>query len=144
MAKKILAHYGSGSLKGKTFAVWGLAFKPKTDDVREAPAMVVCSDLIKAGATLRAFDPEAMKTFAQKFGENPNLKYTNTNYEALEGADALIICTEWSEFRRPNFGKIKETLKSPVIFDGRNIYSTSEMAKLGFVYYSIGRPRVGM
>ncbi|MBN8548475.1 MAG: UDP-glucose/GDP-mannose dehydrogenase family protein [Deltaproteobacteria bacterium] len=144
MGKKILAHYGSKDLKGRTFAIWGLAFKPKTDDVREAPALVVCNDLLKAGATLKVFDPEAMKTFREKFGENANMTYVNTNYEALEGADALIICTEWNEFRRPNFTKIKESLKSPVIFDGRNIYSNSEMAKLGFVYYSIGRPRVGM
>lgn len=144
MGKKVLTHYGSKDLKGRTFAIWGLAFKPKTDDVREAPALVVCNDLIKAGATLQVFDPEAVTTFREKFGENPSLRYTATNYDALEGADALIICTEWNEFRRPNFAKIKESLKSPVIFDGRNIYSNSEMAKLGFVYYSIGRPRVGM
>ncbi len=144
MAKKILAHYGAKDLKGRTFAIWGLAFKPKTDDVREAPALVVCGELISAGAKLQAFDPEARKTFSEKFGDNPAITYTDTNYDALKGADALIVCTEWNEFRRPNFAKVKESLKSPVVFDGRNIYSSTEMSKHGFIYYSIGRPRVGM
>lgn len=144
MSKKILGHFGSKDLKGRTFAVWGLAFKPKTDDVREAPALVVCNELIAAGAKIKAFDPEAMGTFKEKFGPHEQLAYVENNYDALEDADALIICTEWNEFRRPNFVKIKESLRSPVIFDGRNIYSNAEMAKLGFVYYSIGRPRVGM
>lgn len=144
MSKKVLGHFGSKDLKGRVFAVWGLSFKPRTDDVREAPALVVCNELISAGARIQAFDPEAKKTFREKFGENPSITYSETNYDAVTGADALIICTEWNEFRRPNFAKIKSSLKSPVIFDGRNIYSNSEMTKHGFVYYSIGRPRVGM
>ncbi|MBX7144447.1 MAG: UDP-glucose/GDP-mannose dehydrogenase family protein [Oligoflexia bacterium] len=144
MSKKIMAHYGGTNLKGRTFALWGLAFKPKTDDVREAPALVVCEELTSAGARIQAFDPEAMGTFAEKLGSNPLVSYSNTNYDALIGADALIIATEWNEFRRPNFDKLRSTLKSPVIFDGRNIYSMEEMRTHGFVYYSIGRPRLGM
>lgn len=144
LVKKITAHYGAENLKGKTFAIWGLAFKPKTDDVREAPALVVCKELIDRGAQIKAFDPEAIKTFSEKFGENQNISYLENNYDALVGADALLICTEWSEFRRPNFERIKEALKKPVVFDGRNIFNLQEMQENGFVYYSIGRPRVGL
>jgi UDPglucose 6-dehydrogenase len=144
MSKKVVAHYGTDNLKGKVFGLWGLAFKPKTDDVREAPALVLCDELTKRGAQIQAFDPEANKTFAEKLGDNPNVSFVTNNYEALIGADALIIATEWNEFRRPNFERIKETLKSPVVFDGRNIFSLGEMKEHGFVYYSIGRPRVGL
>lgn len=144
MHKKICAHYGTENLKGKVFALWGLAFKPKTDDVREAPALVLCQELIKRGARIQAFDPEANKTFAEKLGDNPGVSYVTTNYDALLSADALIIATEWNEFRRPNFDRIKESLKSPVIFDGRNIFSLAEMKEQGFIYHSIGRPRVGL
>ena len=139
---RICEHYGTGGVEGKTFAVWGLAFKPRTDDVREAPALVVCKELIELGAKIQAFDPEAKATFKHSFGENNQIEYTETNYDALEGADALVICTEWNEFRTPNFAKIKDMLNEPVIFDGRNIFSPEEMEKLGFVYYSIGRPVV--
>lgn len=142
LVRKIAEHYKSDQLKGKTFAVWGLAFKPKTDDVREAPALSICSELIQRGAQIRAFDPEANGTFQQMFGENKQVMYVNSNYEALEGADALIVCTEWNAFRQPNFAKIKQELSEPVIFDGRNIYDIEDMRSYGFTYYSVGRPSV--
>lgn len=140
LISKITKHYGSDSLKGKTFAVWGLAFKPRTDDTREAPALVVIDELVKRGALIQAFDPEARKTFEWRYGENSSVRYTDSNYDALEGADALVICTEWSEFRRPNFGRIREGLKQPVIFDGRNLFDPKAAAAEGFTYHCIGRP----
>lgn len=143
LVKKIEHHFGGKALKGKTFAVWGLAFKPKTDDTREAPALTVISELVERGATVQAFDPEAMESFEARFGTHERVKYVGTNYEACREADALVVCTEWQAFRQPNFDKIKERLKSPLIFDGRNIFSPKEMRKLGFVYYSIGRGVVG-
>ncbi len=143
LVSKVLKHFGSAAkVKGKKFAVWGLAFKPRTDDVREAPALVVCGELLKMGASLVAFDPEARHTFEAAIGKLPNLSYVESNYDALSGADALVICTEWNEFRRPNFEKIKELLKTPVIFDGRNLYGLDKMRKHGFTYHSIGRPSV--
>jgi UDPglucose 6-dehydrogenase len=143
MVNKILKHYGS-KLTGKTFAVWGLAFKPRTDDVREAPALVVCSELIKNGAKIRAFDPEANGTFQESFRNGgDSITYLDNNYEALKGCDALIVCTEWNEFRTPNFDRIKKELKAPIIFDGRNIYKPNDMLEHGFTYYSIGRRVVG-
>ncbi len=142
LVKKIATHYGNKNVAGKTFAVWGLAFKPRTDDVREAPAAVVCEQLINLGARIQAYDPEAMGTFKHSFGENEKLTYCDSNYGALNGADALIICTEWNAFRQPDFKRIRETLREPLIFDGRNIFSLNEMAQLGFNYYSVGRPTV--
>lgn len=142
LVKKIAAHYGNKNVTGKTFAMWGLAFKPRTDDVREAPAAVVCKQLINLGARIQAYDPEAMGTFKQSFGENEKLTYCDSNYGALKGADALIICTEWNAFRQPDFKRIRETLNEPLVFDGRNIFSLNEMAQLGFNYYSVGRPTV--
>lgn len=141
---KILQHFGKDGIKGKTFAVWGLAFKPKTDDTREAPALVVLEELIKLGAKIQAFDPVATESFVARFGRNPSVTYAENNYDALKGADALVVCTEWSEFRRPNFGRIKESLKQPVIFDGRNIFSREEAKTAGFAYYSIGRSAVNV
>lgn len=140
ISEKIVRHYGSEKLSGKTFAVWGLAFKPKTDDVRDAPALTVCRDLVGRGAKIRAYDPEARETFRTKLGETPGVSYVDSNYAALEGADALVICTEWNEFRRPNFAKIKELLKGPVIFDGRNLFDPKKMEGEGIVYYCMGRP----
>jgi UDPglucose 6-dehydrogenase len=141
--RRIATHYGSESaLKGKTFAVWGLAFKPRTDDVREAPALVICDALLKAGAKIKAFDPEARDTFKYAFGEHPGIEYFSDSHDALQGADALLVCTEWNEFRHPNFAKIKELLSEPLIFDGRNIFSLDEMQANGFTYYSVGRPKV--
>ena len=142
LVQKVINHYGPGGLKGKQFAVWGLAFKPRTDDVREAPAMTVCDELLKLGARLVAFDPEAIATFKHGFGERENLSYAENNYAALKGADALIICTEWNEFRNPNFDKVKAALKAPVIFDGRNIFTSDEMTEHGFTYYPIGRKAI--
>jgi UDPglucose 6-dehydrogenase len=142
LVEKIVDHYGQDKVKGKTFAVWGLAFKPKTDDVREAPALSICSELIRLGAKVRAFDPEANNTFRDRFGDSAHLEYHDNNYDALEGSDALIVCTEWNAFRQPNFNKISEMLSEPVIFDGRNIYDPADMRRYGFIYYSIGRPAV--
>ncbi len=140
IVSKIINHYGK-DLSGKTFAIWGLAFKPKTDDTREAPALVICQELSKLGANIRAFDPEAMQSFEKRFG-NKNIEYCETNYSAVDGADALVVCTEWNEFRRPNFNKIKQSLKDNVIFDGRNIFEPQSMRNEGFNYFSIGRPAV--
>jgi UDPglucose 6-dehydrogenase len=140
IVRKITDHFGK-DLKGKVFAIWGLAFKPKTDDTREAPALVVCQELVKLGAKLQAFDPEAMQSFEKRFGAK-DIEYCETNYSALKNADALIVCTEWNEFRRPNFNKMKQAMKSTVVFDGRNIFEPQSMKNEGFVYYSIGRPSI--
>jgi UDPglucose 6-dehydrogenase len=137
LAERIVDYYG-GSLQGKHIAVWGLAFKPNTDDVREAPSHVVIRDLLAAGATVTAFDPEAIETTKAVLGDA--IAYANEDYAALEGADALAICTEWHEFRQPNFERVKRILREPVIFDGRNLYDPLEMAEQGFNYFSIGRP----
>lgn len=126
-----------GDLKGKTIAMWGLAFKPKTDDMREAPAITIIEKLLAAGASVRAYDPEATETAKRVFGDR--ITYCQHSYDALEGADALAVVTEWNEFREPDFKKIKQLLKSPVVFDGRNIYSPEQMRGLGFQYLSIGR-----
>ncbi len=142
MVRKIVEHYGEKKIGNLTFAMWGLAFKPKTDDVREAPALSICSELVKYGARLQVFDPEANHTFKEKFGEHSNIEYHENNYDALKGADALIVCTEWNAFRQPNFKKIKAELSSPIIFDGRNIYEVGDMRAQGFTYYSVGRPAV--
>jgi UDPglucose 6-dehydrogenase len=139
--KKVISHYGSESaVKGRKFAVWGLSFKPKTDDMREAPSMTIIKELSELGATFRAYDPEAMDV-AKKMCQTQNLpvEFVENNYDALDGADALIIVTEWNEFRRPNFTKMTQLLTSPVIFDGRNLFEPAKMARLGFVYHSIGR-----
>ena len=139
LVEKIDTHYGAGGVKGKTFAVWGLAFKPKTDDVREAPALVVCSALLERGAKLKLFDPEAAHTFKEKLGERKEVTYVDTNYDALDDVDALIICTEWSAFRQPNFRSMLEKMKTAVIFDGRNLFDPTDIAAHGFTYYSVGR-----
>jgi UDPglucose 6-dehydrogenase len=133
-----VADYFGDDLTGKKVAVWGLAFKPNTDDVREAPAHVIIQDLLAQGAEVTAFDPEAVATTRQVLGDT--ITYTEDAYAALDGADVLVICTEWNEFRRPDFGEIKRRLKQPVIFDGRNLYDPKRMAEIGFDYYSIGRP----
>ncbi len=140
MTQKIIKHYGKDKIGGKVFAIWGLAFKPRTDDVREAPALRLCKELINLGAKLQVYDPEAMTTFREKFGDDPSIMYTQTNYDALTQADALIVATEWSEFRNPNFEKMQQRLKSKLIFDGRNIFDLKEMKELGFTYYGMGRP----
>jgi UDPglucose 6-dehydrogenase len=136
LADRVKQHFGN-DLKGRTFAVWGLAFKPRTDDMREAPSLVVIEALLKAGARVQAHDPEALENARRTFGDR--ISYHRTNYEALSGADALLILTEWNEFRHPNFQRIRAELKTPVIFDGRNLYDPSLMKALEFRYYSIGR-----
>ena len=136
LAEKVRRHFGT-DLSGLTFALWGLSFKPRTDDMREAPSIIVIESLLKDGAQIQAYDPEANGEAKKIFGER--IHYANRNYDALRGADALIVVTEWNEFRRPNFQRIKELLKNPVVFDGRNIYDPAEMRKMGFTYYSIGR-----
>jgi UDPglucose 6-dehydrogenase len=135
--KKICAHFGSVS--GKTFAVWGLAFKPNTDDMREAASRVLIESLWKAGAKVRAFDPVAMPECRRIYGERADLMLCSNSAEALHGADALVIVTEWREFRSPDFEEIKAELRTPVIFDGRNLYDPAQMARAGFSYYAIGR-----
>jgi UDPglucose 6-dehydrogenase len=129
--------YFNNDLKGKHFAVWGLAFKPDTDDIREAPALYVIEELLKAGATVSAHDPEAMPNVKKVFGEK--IKFANDPYEALQNADALVIATEWGLFRTPDFDKVSGGLKNKVIFDGRNLYGLDQMKKLGYYYCSIGR-----
>lgn len=126
----------SGNLKGKTFALWGLSFKPKTDDMREAPSLVIIEKLLKAGANVKAFDPVAMHEAKKMIGEQ--ITYCKDQYDTLIDADALLIATEWPEFRSPNFNVIAKLMKSKTIFDGRNIYDIEEMQELGFVYHCIG------
>jgi len=133
---KITAHFGT-DLSGKKIAIWGLAFKPETDDIREAPAIDIMNSLLDLGAELTVFDPEAMPNIRKQFGDK--LNYANGMYDTLEGADALVICTEWSIFRSPSFSRVKELMKTHVIFDGRNIYQVEDMTKEGFKYVSIGR-----
>jgi UDPglucose 6-dehydrogenase len=136
---KIKAYFNN-DLKGKHFALWGLAFKPNTDDIREAPALYIIEDLLEAGATVTAFDPEAMNNVKGVVGDKIN--YAASQYEALEGADALIIATEWNEFRTPDFIKIVQSLKNQAIFDGRNLFDVAAVKALGFHYESIGRPNL--
>jgi UDPglucose 6-dehydrogenase len=135
---KIQQHFG-GELKGKTIALWGLAFKPNTDDMREAPSRALMEALWAAGARVQAFDPEAMVEAQRLYGDRPDLTLTQTAPQALEGADALAIVTEWSEFRSPDIGMLQRSLQTPVIFDGRNLYNPEQMHKAGIIYYAIGR-----
>jgi UDPglucose 6-dehydrogenase len=132
---KMKAHFGS--LKGKRIAVWGLAFKPKTDDMREAPAVPLISALLDAGASITAYDPEAMKVAREIFGTR--ILFADKSYDALSGADGLALVTEWAEFREPDWNKIKKLMRTPVIFDGRNLYNPDQLRGLGFTYLSMGR-----
>jgi UDPglucose 6-dehydrogenase len=136
LVSKIRAHLGS--LKGKVVAVWGLAFKPRTDDMREAPSVVIIESLLAAGAKVQAYDPEAVRVARGIFGNR--VAFAAGNYEALKGADCLAIVTEWSEFRRPDFERMRRLMRAPVIFDGRNLFTPAQMKEHGFRYYSIGRP----
>jgi len=138
LLQKALRHYGN-SLDGKTFGVWGLAFKPKTDDMREAPSIVLIEGLLGKGAKVVAHDPVAHETARRIFGDR--IGYAETPYGAVEGVDALFVVTEWNEFRRPDFDRMKALMKAPVIFDGRNIFSPGKMRERGFTYYGIGRGR---
>lgn len=136
---KIYRHF-NGDLKGKKFAIWGLAFKPKTDDMREAPSLVIIDKLLEAGATVTAYDPVAMEEAHRMLGDK--IEYAKDEYEVCIDADALVLVTEWSEFRSPNFRVLQKLLKNKLIFDGRNIYDPLEMAEQGFNYYAIGRKPV--
>ena len=135
---KVEQHFGE-ALAGCTLAVWGLSFKARTDDMREAPAIRVIDGLLQAGARVRAFDPEATKEARQRYGDR--IEYGVNNYEVAAGADAVLILTEWNEFRSPDFARLKELLHQPVVFDGRNLYDPAVMRQHGFIYYSIGRGR---
>ncbi|HET9440116.1 MAG TPA: UDP-glucose/GDP-mannose dehydrogenase family protein [Longimicrobiales bacterium] len=140
MLARVVQRFGA-DLTGRTFAVWGLSFKPETDDMRDAPALVLVNGLLHAGARVRVHDPEAMKVARHHFGDR--VEYCEHNYDALPGADALIILTEWKPYRRPDFERMRSLLARPVIIDGRNLFSPEKMRELGFDYSSIGRPISG-
>ena len=132
----------SEDLHGKTFALWGLAYKPNTDDMREAPSRVIVAELTRRGAKVRAYDPVAAQEAARVMGDVAGLSIVDSAAAALEGADALAIVTEWKEFRTPDFEAIKATLRTPVVFDGRNLYEPAVMAALGLEYHCVGRAAV--
>jgi UDPglucose 6-dehydrogenase len=134
--ERIRQHFG-GDLRDKKFGVWGLSFKPRTNDMRDAPAITIIEGLLKDGATIAAYDPEAMDEARRIFGTR--IQLASTNYGSVEGADALLLVTEWQAFRNPNFERIKSVMKQPVIFDGRNIYDPAQLRQIGFTYYSVGR-----
>ena len=140
LTQKIVKRFGE-DLSGKTIALWGLAFKPNTDDMREAPSLVLIEDLIKRGAKIVAFDPVALIEAKHLLEDNPSVKFASGSMEALSGVDALAIVTEWKTFRAPDFAAMKAALKLPIVFDGRNLYEPEAMRDLGFEYYPIGRPQ---
>lgn len=136
--QKITLHFGSPKeIEGKAIALWGLSFKPETDDIREAPAVFLAEELLKQGARIRAFDPVAIENVRARMGNK--VEFCANSYACLEGADALVIATEWNEFRSPDFQKMKQLMRQPVIFDGRNLYPPEKMSQMGFDYFSIGR-----
>lgn len=143
IVEKIKKHY-KGDLKGKTFGIWGLSFKPETDDIREAPSLYIADALAKEGVFMRAYDPEAIGTFKQAASPEAlaNMEFIHDRDSVLKNVDALIICTEWNEFRRPDFARFQSDMKEPVIFDGRNLYDLQRVEKSGITYYSVGRPAV--
>jgi UDPglucose 6-dehydrogenase len=140
MLKRVVQRFGE-KLDGRTFAVWGLSFKPETDDMRDAPALVLVNGLVKAGASVRVHDPEAMQVARTHFGDT--VEYCENNYDTLSGADALVILTEWKPYRRPDFDRVRSLMARPLIIDGRNLFSPERMREIGFEYASIGRPTVG-
>jgi UDPglucose 6-dehydrogenase len=135
---KLLRHFG-GTVRGRSFAIWGLAFKPNTDDMREAPSVELIDRLLDAGATVRAYDPAARQAALTRYHENPAIQICARREETVAGADALLLVTEWNEFRSPDFGALRQALRQPVIFDGRNLYDPQQLETLGFTYYGIGR-----
>jgi UDPglucose 6-dehydrogenase len=135
--EKVARHYG-GELKGRRFGVWGLAFKPRTNDMRDAPAIAIIESLLDGGASIAAYDPEAMDEARRIFGSR--IEFCPNNYACLEDADALLLITEWQAFRNPNFERMKNSMRQAVIFDGRNIYDPAHLRALGFTYYGVGRP----
>jgi UDPglucose 6-dehydrogenase len=138
--QKMQRHF-AGDLEGRNFALWGLAFKPNTDDMRQAPAVTLIELLLKAGATVKAYDPVAAAEAQRMFAGRAGFTLAKSAYEAAQGADALAIVTEWQEFRSPDFDRLKQILKAPVIFDGRNLYEPSMLSRFGLTYYAIGRGR---
>ena len=140
---KMDKHYGN-DVKGKTFGIWGLAFKPETDDVREAPAIYIIKELLARGAKVKAYDPEAIHTFKMTIGESvaSQVEFVSDSKAAIKDADALVICTEWNEFRGASLNEIKSELKESIIFDGRNLFDLNDVKTKGFTYYSVGRPNV--
>ena len=141
LVEKVKNYFGD-NLSGKKLALWGLAFKPDTDDIREAPALYMIDELTKLGAKITAFDPEAMDNIKNLIGDS--IQYVSNQYDALQGADALLIATEWSVFRNPDFSKIENMLSNKVIFDGRNVFDLDFMTEKGFHYESIGRKTIGL
>ena len=139
LVEKIAQRLGS-DLSNKAFAVWGLAFKANTDDMREAPSQTVVLGLLDRGATVKAYDPVAMDEAKRVFGANARLSYAASPMDAVAGADALVLVTEWQEFRSPDFGELRRTLKQPLLFDGRNLYDPKEVRAAGLEYFGIGRP----
>jgi len=139
LVEKVHAHFGT-DLRGCKFAIWGLAFKPRTDDMREAPSVVIIEELLKGVAEIAVHDPEALVRAQEIFGNR--ITYHRANYDTLPAADALLIVTEWNEFRRPDFARMRELMKTPLILDGRNLYEPAVMRQEGFAYYPIGRPTV--
>jgi UDPglucose 6-dehydrogenase len=137
LGEKVLAHFG-GNLNGKKIAIWGLAFKPETDDIRESPALTTIDQLLKAGATVTGYDPEAMPNIRAQLGSS--IELAKDAYTAAQGADATVLVTEWHELRNPEFAKLKAAMKAPVLFDGRNVWSPEEARAAGFTYFGIGRP----
>ncbi len=137
LAQKAKAHFGAQKLRGKKLGVWGLAFKPRTDDLRQAPALVLIDELLAEGGIVKAHDPVAMDNAQKLYGER--VHFVQNPYQAAEGADALFLVTEWNEFRQPDFARIKAAMKEPVLFDGRNIWNAKRLRELGFTYYGIGR-----
>ena len=138
ISKKIKSVLGD-DLSDYTFAIWGLAFKPETDDMREASSIIIIKDLLEAGATINAYDPKAMDTAKNFYLKDSDINYYEDKYSVLHDADAIVLVTEWKEFRSPNFDKIKTLLKQPLIFDGRNQYNNKLMKKLDFKYYAVGK-----
>jgi UDPglucose 6-dehydrogenase len=134
---RLADHSQAKPLSGKTIGIWGLSFKPRTDDMREAPSLVIINRLLEMGAKVRAHDPEAIREAAKIFGDR--IDYSHNQYDILGEADALAIVTEWSEYRNPDFAKIKDLLKQPLIFDGRNLFDPNRMKAAGFEYWPIGR-----
>jgi len=139
LISKVTKHFGN-DLHGKTFAIWGLAFKPQTDDMREAPALIIIKSLLSLGARIKAYDPVAMPEARKVLGDNPAITLCANEYEALMDADAMLLITEWRQFRYPDFSRMKSMMKQPVIYDGRNQYDPRQVRELGFSYYAIGRP----
>ena len=137
--EKVRQHFGD-QMTGRRFALWGLSFKPRTDDIREAPALVLIDRLLAAGATLRVHDPEAIDNVERCYGRR--LEYARVPYDALDGADALLIATEWKEFVQPDFQLMRSRMRTPLVFDGRNLYNPETLKQAGFTYHSIGRMTV--